>query len=65
MFYLRLSGVCGVQVECLKKNSLFEKIGDLGLVFLFLGASYEVWYQTSFALFLFDSPISENEFKQN
>ena len=51
--------VFGFRLNVLKKNSLFEKVGDLSLVFLVSGASYKALYETSFALFLFDSPLSD------
>ena len=51
--------VFGFRLNVLKKNSLFEKVGDLSLVFLVSGASYKALYETSFALFLFVSPLSD------
>ena len=37
----------------------------LSLVFLVSGALYEASYETSFALVLYDSPLSESKLKQN
>ena len=34
---------------------------DLSLVFLVSGASYEASYETSFALVLYDSPVSKSK----
>ena len=37
----------------------------LSLVFLVSGALYEASYETSFAIVLYDSPLSESKVKQN
>ena len=42
----------------------YENLSEIVLVFPVSGALYEASYETTFALALFDSPISENKVKK-